>query len=362
MNRKLPPFALALILLLVAAWPLSVVHAQDNCVDPVTGRPIPCPPAEKQRKTATLPPPATFTPTATALPTETPLPTPTNGIAPALPTSYAPPSLPQGHMVGSCEAATIRDLSACLDNLLQQCADGERIVEADPAGRYNAHCVPAKELAQLDLPLAFAPDAAEGNWSGYCMGPAGGMLHCLGGLYEMCLTIGGNPEVTFLDLDNPDNTFGKATCDDIPSPSDIPLPPPPGVPQAPAPTFPPGGWLPWFTGLGGLLIGMLLPVVQKFRAQPKEDRAGVAIPGLMKMDLRSGKILDGRPTPPPPPNNNAPAPQTREHILLANEPPKPSDFGSGNRLEKSPFASDKAADSLTTGRDDVIHREDKDKG
>ena len=404
MNKRLLP--LLLVLALVAAglaWTNASVHAQGVCRDRA-GNPIPCPGQEEKTPTP-IPPTATFTstPTATvtAIPTETILPL-TN------PTSEGDSS---GGTISyeNCEVG--EGQLACIIAVAKKCTDkgGTASGETLNDGRYSVKCVYPVILEPTPLALinptpASAPTGSD--YTGDCDSSKPGHLTCIMDFVDTCIKKGGDSSISSTDgnittlkcvvplVSEPaplpianvdDNWIGRCTeedkvdgsfqdcferytCDDGTLVMKVDLYSGDGttydfycIPHKP--TFPPGGWLPWITGLGGLIVGlMLLPAVQKIRnaasrtarmpnnknpdlmkgkedqeptalyqrkakraemdvrAQPEEPRSGVAIPNFMK-NARKAKAHET-------PDEESMqlkakraeiAPQTREHVLLANK-------------------------------------------
>ena len=442
-KRFIPLFLLLAVVLTAAAlaWTGEAAYAQ-GCTDP-TGNPIPCPNPDKKTPTP-VPPRATVTPTptataiSTALPVANPtessildakkagcavlpenmvncvtefvnkcgnaggvsttsngeggivwiecskdvfivVPTPDPGNTLAIPTADGSTG---GGTAWFCEHDPNNPQAkwACANGYVNKCVEGGGVatVSSRPSG--------IKVGCQLPDPARSGPiisDRGDGSgWDGVC---TVGDETCLSELRATCDAEGGlYKEVGFEDTGA---IFAHCTM-------------PPSAHSGG--TFPPGGWLPWITGFFGLLIGMLLPAVQKIRdaasrtarmpnnknpdlmksnedqdptAQKKAKRTEAEFSNkaeptsqtrehvlLAKQDGEQGNSRPYRlfgdadgdsppPPPPPPPQNNAPAeeegmqlkakraeiaPQTREHILLANQPTDPSEAKSGSGGQKPP--------------------------
>ena len=129
-----------------------------------------------------------------------------------------------------------------------------------------------------EIGFAAAPteetNSAKAEWSGICKNTT-----CIAQFTNGCESVGGTVEIGNIEKGNVPLTCKVPMGENEP---EIVFAAAPSGPQ-PGPTpsggFPPGGWLPWTAGFFGLLIGLLLPAVQKLMDKPKEveklERAGI---------------------------------------------------------------------------------------
>jgi hypothetical protein len=248
--------------------------------------------------------------------------------------------------LGSC---TNKNLAECREAFT--CKDGLLVIEVDlyasGGTRYDFYCIPHDGVSEL--PFAIPPSGGENdNWTGSCSGPF--MDQCIDTLSAMCDEEGGDLSVWYDD----GGTGAGLYCENMsearqPAPTEAAalaaVPQEPSEPQpTPAPTFPPSGWLPWATGFFGFLIGLLLPAVQKLMNKPSGPQE--AFDPFLKLDGIPGESKDAQPAGEQPEikskkgdggtevaagrldfgdikgessQSASPAPQTREHILLANQ-------------------------------------------
>lgn len=401
MKRIHPFISSLLIILLIAAGFVSPAQAQTApteepaCRD-AAGGVIPCPPdsgnedeedkedEEKPTKTPTSRP--TRIPTNTPTPTVTNTPNPTNTPLPITdkptenPTKNAPleitptesllETVPSdgsedegGEWNGVCTGNTPGKF-LCTAKFAAACEDlggTFDIVKDDDTGRHIKCTIPL--ISDPGASLAAAPTnpgtTGKSGFVGDCS-PSVNLGACMEGFVNMCISLGGTPDEMY-DEDALGPT-GKVGCSDIPSPSDNSLP----APQKPAPDFPPGGWLPWITGFFGLLIGMLLPAVQKVREAAarsgqtrehvllnKEDGGDVepeqaGIPNLTdKPDGGSTEHKDwirieSMSQSPDSGASSGAMPQTKEHVLL-NKDDEPQADNEPTIKNKEEYGSTEAA-------------------
>ena len=272
--------------------------------------------------------------------------------------------------LGSC---TNKNLAECRE--VFTCEEGLLVIKVDlyatGGTRYDFYCIPHDSRAEL--PLAVPSDDGEtDNWGGECFAEGKELDQCIDALSAFCGTEGGDVSVLYWE------DGASVYCENMseaapPAPTETPLPvaaaPQEPVEPNPAPggTFPPGGWLPWMTGLFGLAIGLLLPAVQKLANKPEEpeklERAGIfnLTDNPDEGSTEAKKIFIGGLSAQPEP----PQPQTREHILLSNQSDEPQEaFDPFTKVDGIPGHSKdtQPAPEDSIGREDVIKREDKDKG
>jgi hypothetical protein len=434
MKKRFLPLLIVLALLmagLALAWTNASVSAQGGCTDP-TGNPIPCPGGGGDKKTPTpVPPTVTPSPTATVttIPTSTSLPI----------SNSAGDGVIEVKWSGTC--AGVNKNTPCTDKLINACNTAGGTPDAsfdDEADTTTIICTLPAVLEPTPLPIANPTsdsDTEGGAWSGICTGETPAKFLCTAKFMDACQDLGGTFDIT---KDDETGRHVKCTIPSVADPNSLVLANPGGstgdnswdgvcnlgddkclndlftacdadgglyeeidfedigatavhcsIPANGAPnpggTFPPGGWLPWITGFVGLLIGLLLPAIQKVRdaaarsklpnnkhpelVKNKDDEepdAGVAIPNFMSMRYRprpsSNSTDDGDPTPDEgyqyrakraevPDNHSGEEdedgmqlrskraevmPQTREHILLANQPTDPSEAKSNPKPPPPP--------------------------
>jgi hypothetical protein len=266
--------------------------------------------------------------------------------------------------LGSC---TNKNLAECRE--VFTCEDGLLVIEvalyASGGTRYDFYCIPHDRTSEL--PFAIPPsDGENDNWTGSCNGKD--MDQCIDTLSALCDEEGGDLSVWYDD----GGTGAGLYCENMsearqPAPTETPplaaVPQEPSEPEPiPAPTFPPGGWLPWITGFFGVVLGLLLPAVQKVRDSAARSGQTKEHVLLNKEDPQEAKkiFLGGLSAQPEPPQ-----PQTREHILLANQADEPQEaFDPFLKLDGIPGETkdSQPAREDSIGREDIIKREDKDKG
>jgi hypothetical protein len=277
---------------------------------------------------------------------------------------------------GDCATAgkSIPDITTCVGKLANSCTNSGGSYDIEiKEDKHTVTCtLPAEEYMPDPLPLANPTEetqAAGAEWSGTCKGSVQDITRCIGLFTNGCKHVGGT--VSTGEIKNGEVpltcTVPKIALTPEPAPLvDAPSNPEPAPEPQPAPggNFPPGGWLPWMAGLGGLLIGLLLPAVQKLADKPEN-------PDEARKIFLGG--LSAKP--------DEPQPQTREHILLANKPDEPATAKSGSGGQKPPpppsgspsgrsmeieswsfGATQNPTDEDGIGREDIIKREDKDKG
>lgn len=340
MKSRLLTIVLLLVLTASLFGPLggvTVAQAQTTCTD-ATGATVPCPPTGGDSSSddtddsggnggGSPNPPSvvTDTPSATPtpLPTHTPLPVsdkptenPTSNapvdVSPT-PQELLPLALPTDRMIATCSSS---DGKPCWEQAYLQCPNDIVVLETDPTNStFGFFCIPDNDKPAAGLPLKAEPDSTERGWEGDCLGMDKIAQRCIDGQIQICLSVGGQPSTDVFDYNKNggDLTYTNVGCNDVPSPGDD------AWGQDTSPSIP---WGPiGLVAIGiVILIGLLLPAVQKFTNNPKDPDA-----------------------------------QTREHVLLANTDDK-------SKGTHKPIVITKELDKSTTGRDDVINREDKDKG
>lgn len=304
-------FSLAIVTILAfgSNSKTPIAHAQTTCLD-AAGAPIPCPPTEEpstggggsddnsgggsQPGGGNPNPPSvvTATPSATPtpLPTNTPLPVsdkPTEN-----PTKNAPSNDPtptsmmivnptsDGSTTGvvawekdcsekESETAQVR----CIDDWFAVCkkGNGSPSETVKPDGVITVSCSYGKMVFE-PTPLAIT-GASENNLIGKCTqedAVDGSLADCFARY-----TCEDGTLVIKVDLYSGNGTEYIFYC----------------IPHKPS--FPPGGWLPWTIGIIVILIGMLLPAVQKFKNKP--DTSQAAADFLLTLDGIPGESKDKMP-------------------------------------------------------------------
>lgn len=322
------------------------VSAQGGCQD-ASGGPIPCPTEEPEdnnnSKKATptpVPPtraPSTDTPTST--PTNTPEPTPTS-----LPEIAAPNEEPG---TGKAEWSGVCKDSTCIAQFTNGCESVGGTVETGEIkdGQVPLTCKVPMEEYEPEIVLAAAPteepDSRKAEWSGTCKDTT-----CIAQFTNGCKSVGGTVDIGKIEEGTVPLTCKVPMEEYEPEIAIAAAPSDPQPEPRPNGGFPPGGWLPWITGLSGLLIGLLLPAVQKVReAAPragqtrehvllnKEDdgnteleRAGILNltdkPDGGSTDHKDWIHIESMSHEPDSGASSGAMPQTKEHVLL-NKDDKP---------------------------------------
>ncbi len=278
-------FINALMLVLLAALfspvsNLTDVQAQSTCLD-AAGAPIPCPPTEEpstgggsddnsgggsQPGGGNPNPPSVIT----ATPSATPTPQPTNTPLPVSdkptenPTKNAPSNDPTptpmvianpssddsttGVVAWEKDCSEKESETAqvkCIEDWLAVCTkgNGSPSQTVKPDGVITVSCSYGKMVFE-PTPLAIA-GANEDNLIGSCT-QEDAIDRSLADCFAR-YTCEDGTLVIKVDLYNGNGTAYDFYC----------------IPHKP--TFPPGGWLPWIVGIIVILIGLLLPAVQKIR-------------------------------------------------------------------------------------------------
>ena len=227
-------------------------------------------------------------------------------------------------MVGTC---TESDGNNCWQKAFQECPNNIVVLETDSTNAtFGFYCIPAETKGEFGLPDE--PGSTDNNgWEGHCLGSDHIAQQCVGDLTRLCISIGGEPSTDgFSDPEGDGElTWTDVGCNDIPAPGygDNSVPNTPNIP-----------WVPF--GFAAVIL-IVLVAIQKVRDSARK-------------------------------NTN---PQTREHILLANQKDDGStsigdwdgdgDVDGRDFIQTSSNSSTKGSDGSGSGRDVIITREDKDK-
>lgn len=260
-------FLLSLMLAILSSAVIGkVAYAQDpTCVDPATGGTIPCQPTDApsggddndnngaKPGGNQNPPPAAPTATVPPVPTSTPLPL----------------ALPESDFLGSC---TNDNLDECIDQF--KCEDGLLVIEVDlysgDGTKYDFYCIPHESDFLKELPLAIPPttgdDGTDYKYAGVCH-HGDGYSECISDFVAQCDADGG-----LYDEIESGKGATVATCElpEQAAPTEAPViaaaPTDNGSAEGNGETSKPSPWTPWIiVGALAILIGLLLPAVQKIR-------------------------------------------------------------------------------------------------
>lgn len=278
-----------------------------------------------------------------------------------LPPTPMPFAYPEDDYLGTC---TSENFAECRENFT--CEDGLLVIEvdiyADGGTKYDFYCIPHEELPDLGLPITSPADSDDDptkyKYAGVCHF-GDGYENCMSDFFAQCDEDGGlydeidtgkgatvatcelpeksapteeAPAISAAPTDDGategsswDEECGYLTCwiSSLSCLADggsgYELDHASGahiyhcdIPNSSSSTLPPSGWLP---GLGlGIVVGVvLLPAIQKVRDSAARVR---------RAEIKTVYDLKDKP--------NDPAPQTREHILLANKDDGSTSGNTGN--------------------------------